>query len=267
MLGGPAFLISMNVAVDTSGVAISGFVVGQYTIFAVILARPLLGEAVAPRVLVGLVAALAGTVLIADRPGAGIDPAGVVIGMVGAVAYALFIVLGRRWSGPYRLRPEVIVLFVGVSSTLVAGAWVAIVEPGAILPATVEPQTIVALVWIAFVLAGGQSLLMATLRRTDTRIAATMLLLNPLTAALLAIIVLGETLSGPQVAGAALVLVGMVVAIRSGGRGQGNGGPTEETAGPPFGHIPHRGNSQQMAEIVPMVPANERRGQPPPGAG
>ena len=215
-LGGPAFLISMNLAVATSGAAISGFVVGQYAVFAAILAKPLLGEPVGRAVLIGLVAALAGTLLMAVRPGTDIAPPGILVGMAGAVAYALFIVLGRRWSRRYRLRPQVIALVAVMLTAVVAGLEVVAAAPSSLVPPAPDAASIIALVWVAFVLAAGQSVLMATLRRIDARRAATLLLLNPLTAALLAIVILGESLAGPQLAGAALVLTGMILAIRSG---------------------------------------------------
>jgi probable blue pigment (indigoidine) exporter len=214
-LGGPLFLVCMNVAVARNGATISGFVVGQYAIFAVLIAGPLLGERTPKVTIAALAAALVGTILLADRPGATIDFGGLAFGFIGAVGYALYLVLGRRWSSPYGLRPEVTVLAAVALTALAVGSALAVTFREALQPAAGQLDAIAALIWVAIVLAAGQTLLLASVRRIDARRSATFLLLNPITAAALGAVVLGESLAPSQLAGGVLILVGMTVAVRT----------------------------------------------------
>jgi drug/metabolite transporter (DMT)-like permease len=76
---------------------------------------------------------------------------------------------------------------------------------------------VVAMAWLAVVAAAGPILTVASVRLIPAARTAGFLLLNPITATVLAILLLAERPSPPQVAGGALVLLGMaVVTVRRG---------------------------------------------------
>jgi drug/metabolite transporter, DME family len=211
-LGGPIFLAGMSLAVAELGAAVTAFVVGLYAIFAALLSRPLLGERVPRATLAGLIAALLGTTLLVELD---LTPRaiGVATALGSAVAYSAYIVLGRRWSRPWVLPPELISLTTVLLTTVGLAAWLAATNAAAFVPSAVRPEELAAIGWLGAVLVLGQSLLMASLRRVDARRSAGMLLLNPVSATVFAAILVGERLGPAQLAGGALVLAGIGVAV------------------------------------------------------
>jgi probable blue pigment (indigoidine) exporter len=217
VLGGPAFLVALNLAVQRAGAALSGMAVGMYALLAVLLGAPLLSERVRPAALGGFVVAVVGTALLTGiaEGGTATSVDGVAIGLLAALSYAGYLVLARRWSQRHGLRAETITLGSVVTATVVLFALVVATDPASFWPAGVTPTAVAALAWLAFVLAAGQLLVVAGVQRLDARTSSTLLLLNPLTTALLAPALLGERLSAGQLVGAGLVLAGMAVAVRS----------------------------------------------------
>jgi probable blue pigment (indigoidine) exporter len=217
MLGGPLFLVTLNLAVQRAGAALSGMAVGMYALLAVLLGAPLLGERVRPAALGGFVVAVVGTALLTGiaEGGAATAVDGVAIGLLAALSYAGYLVLARRWSQRHGLRAETITLGSVVTATVVLFALVLATNPASVWPAGVTPTAVAALAWLAFVLAAGQLLVVAGVQRLDARTSSTLLLLNPLTTAALAPALLGERLSAGQLVGAGLVLAGMAIAVRS----------------------------------------------------
>jgi len=213
LLGGPAFIVSLNVAVSQTGATISSFVAGLYAVLGAILAPALLGERLRPAAVAGFAAALAGTALLAELDPAGAPIAGFGAGLAAAAAYALFLVLGRRWSAPWDLPVGAVVL----AQLLWSGPGILVVEllrePAAIAPAAPRPDALLALAWLAIpVGVAAQLLVVASVRRLDARRSSAFLLLNPPSAALLAWLLLGESLTATQLAGGLLVLLGIAVA-------------------------------------------------------
>jgi probable blue pigment (indigoidine) exporter len=217
MLGGPLFLVTLNLAVQRAGAALSGMAVGMYALLAVLLGAPLLGERVRPAALGGFVVAVVGTALLTGiaEGGAATSVDGVAIGLLAALSYAGYLVLARRWSQRHGLRAETITVGSVVTATVVLFALVLATNPASVWPAGVTPTAVAALAWLAFVLAAGQLLVVAGVQRLDARTSSTLLLLNPLTTAALAPALLGERLSAGQLVGAGLVLAGMAIAVRS----------------------------------------------------
>ena len=84
-----------------------------------------------------------------------------------------------------------------------------------IVPSQWRPDALVALVWLGFVMVAGQTLVMASVRRVRAETSAAFLLLNPITAALLGVTVLGEGLAVTQAVGGLLVLLGMADGVGS----------------------------------------------------
>jgi drug/metabolite transporter, DME family len=213
LCGGPAFLVGLNLAVEGTGPTVTAFVSGLYAVIAAALAPFVLSEPLRPRVVVGLVGALAGCALLSGlRP----DPAftqGFIAAFVAAVIYGFYLVLGRRWSAPYALGPIAITAATIGTTIAVLVPWIALVDPAALAVDGPVPEAVIGLMIMGFALAIGQSLVMASARRIQAARTAAFLLLNPVTALVLAAILLGERLEPTQIIGAALVLAGIAIAI------------------------------------------------------
>jgi probable blue pigment (indigoidine) exporter len=215
ILSGPVFLVAQNLAVNDLGATVSGFVVGMYAVFAAVLGPLVARDRLEWPAIVGFLAALVGTALLSELRVERLSTLGMAAGVFGAVGYSFYLVLGRRWIPPLALRPEVIALASALLTVVVVLAWLAVTAPASIFPANVSPEAMIALVWIAFVLVAGQTMVMASVRRIPAQRSAAFLLLNPLTSAFLALVLLGERLSPPQLLGAALVVVGIAAATRA----------------------------------------------------
>jgi drug/metabolite transporter (DMT)-like permease len=211
-LSGPIFVVGMNIAVAEVGSTITGFVVALYSIFSAAIAPLLLNEPLRGRAVAGLVSALVGTAMLAQLSLADTSAWGMAAGLGAAVSYGFYLVLGRRWLRPYAIRPEHTALTASVMTAVVVLGWLAVFERTVIVPGTWRPDALVALVWLGFVMVAGQTLVMAGVRRVRAEISASLLLLNPLTAAVLGVTVLGENLTATQVLGGLLVLAGMAMA-------------------------------------------------------
>ena len=209
---GPMFLVSMNLAVAHVGAAIAAFVAGLYAVLSAVIAPVLLPERLTMRVLAGFVLALLGTALLAELDPTGTDVVGIGWGIVAACSFALYLVLARRWSRPYRLDGLTVALAIGALAAVVLGGFVLLTDPGSLTPPAPPAEAIVALGWVAAVAALGPILTVASVRRIPAARSAAFLLLNPITATVLAVILLGERLSPLQLAGGALVLLGIAAA-------------------------------------------------------
>lgn len=211
-LSGPIFIVGMNIAVAEVGSTITGFVVALYSIFSAALAPLLLNEPLRGRAVAGLVTALLGTGLLTQLSLTDTSIWGMVAGLGAAISYGFYLVLGRRWLGPFGIRPQQTALSAAALTALVVLAWLAVVDRGVVMPSHWRLDALVALVWLGFVMVAGQTLVMAGVRRVRAEVSASLLLLNPITAALLGVTVLGENLSTTQAVGGLLVLVGMAMA-------------------------------------------------------
>ena len=103
LLGGIAFAASMNIAVSLAGSTITGFVATLYAVLATLFAVPLLGERIRPHTVISLAVALVGTVLLAGFDPLGTSLLGTLVALGAAVAFALYLVLARRWGAGHAL--------------------------------------------------------------------------------------------------------------------------------------------------------------------
>ena len=211
-LAGPVFIVSMNLAVAEVGATITAFVAGLYAVLSAAIAPALLPERLAPRVLVGLLLALAGTALLAELDPGHADAVGIGWGLLAAVAFALFLVLSRRWSVPYGLDGPGISLASMAITALSIGGFVLLEDPASLLPAAVPWESATALGWLAVAAVAGQLLTIASVRLIPAARSAAFLLLNPISATILAVLLLGERPTALQVAGGLLVLLGIAAA-------------------------------------------------------
>jgi len=218
-LSGPLFIVSMNLAVAHVGATIAAFVAGLYAVLAAVLAPALLPARLSARVLLGFVLALGGTALLAELDPGRSDVAGIGWGLVAAISFSLFLLLSRRWSARYAIDGPTISISSMAMTALSIGGLVLLTEPGTLFPGRLPMESAVAVAWLAAAAVAGQLLTIASVRRIPAARSAAFLLLNPITATVLAALLLGERATTLQLAGGALVLLGMAAAtLPTGGR-------------------------------------------------
>jgi DME family drug/metabolite transporter len=212
LLGGAAFTLAMNAAVGITGATVTAFVAGLYAVLAAALAIPVLGERLERSTLAALLAALFGTLLLADLTLNAETVAGIGLALVAAASFGLYLVLSRGWARSRGLSGAV----VGLSSlamTGVAGLAAVVLAAEPMVPDAPRADALVAIAWLALgpgVVAA--VLVVAGMQLLPARLASAFLLLNPPTAALLALVLLGERLTVLQLIGGACVLAAMASA-------------------------------------------------------
>ncbi len=218
-LGGLVFIAAINVAVALSGSTITGFVAPLYAVAAALLAVPLLGERVRTATIVAFAIAILGTVLLAGAVPDLESALGAAMALFGAGCFGLYIVLARRWSRRYALDGTLVT----IGNLIGRGPILLLVElvraPDTLLPASPDPAAVIALLSIAL---GSSStanlLLMASVRRVPAGRTSAVLLLTPISSALLGAVLLQDHLAPVQLVGAGLILVGIAVASGVGRR-------------------------------------------------
>lgn len=209
-LGGGGFIAAVNLAVLLSGPTITGFVSPLYAVAAAGLAVPLLGERLRGVTIASFGLALLGTALLAGGAPDVVSLAGVLMALLAAVMFGLYIVLARRWGRPYQLDGTLIT----IANLIGRGPVLLVVEavraPGTLFPGEIDPRAVVAVVTIAFGSSSSANLLlMASVRRVAARRTSAALLLTPLSSAILAALFVGERLGTVQLVGAGLILAGI----------------------------------------------------------
>jgi drug/metabolite transporter (DMT)-like permease len=214
LLGGPVFGLAMNLAIADAGATIAAFVAGAYPVLAATLAPFVLREPLSRGAAAGFLLALVGAILLTELDLANAPVAGIAIGIAGAFAFAVYLVLLRRWAGDPLLVPELTATAVVVlTASVLLVVVIAGDGPAALLPATSDPAALAATAWLAVGPGCLSQLFVAfSTRRITARRSAAFLLLNPVTAAITAPLLLGELLSPIQAAGAGLVMLGIMLA-------------------------------------------------------
>lgn len=215
LLGVALFYLAFFRAVETGGAALAAILLYTAPVWVALAARLWLREAITIRKAVAIVLSLAGVALIAAGSGAapgaasGSEFAAIAWGLVSGVTYASYYLFGKRYFTRYApARIFAIAMPVGAIALLPfvefadkpAWAWLL-------------------LLFIAAVPTYGAYLLYAAgLARTEATRAATIATIEPLAAALLAMVVWGERLALAGYAGAALILVGVLITTARGDR-------------------------------------------------
>ena len=171
----------------------------------VFLAAAVLGSAVRPAAVLGALAGLAGVALLVLTPGAALDATGIAAGLAGAVSMACGTVLTRKWRPPVPLRTF-------TAWQLTAGGLLLV--PVALLAGPHWPAPtaghLLGLAWLGLVGAALTYVLwFRGIARLEPGVVASLGFLSPVTAILLGRAFLDQTLTGPQIAGVALVLGGI----------------------------------------------------------
>ena len=207
LLGLAPLYASYFLAVERLGAALASVLLYTAPVWVVLVSGPVLGEPPGARGLAAAVAGFAGVVLIAG-PGAGpADALGLVLGLVSGASYACYIILAR-----YAQARGARVAEVAVHSLPFAALGVAAVARPTGLPGPLELAYAGYLAFVGTLLP--YILSSRALRRLEAHRVAVVSLVEPLTAILLAVLLLGEELSAAQALGAALVLASSLLAAR-----------------------------------------------------
>jgi drug/metabolite transporter (DMT)-like permease len=198
-------------SVTLTTVAASTVLVTTQPIWAAAGERLLTGERVRPRAVTGIGLALAGAALISgfDFVASAEAFAGDILALLGAITAAGYLLTGRRLRQRLSL-PTYAALVYGVCSVLLLAAVVATGTP----LLGFEPRA-----WLLFVLmAAGPQILGHTvfnylLRDVDATVVAVAIMGEPVGASLLALGLFGEVPPASALAGGALVLAGIYVAV------------------------------------------------------
>lgn len=183
------------------------------------LAVPLLGERPTRRTLLAAALGVAGVVLLVGASTVRLDPLGVAAALGGTVAMSLGGVLGRRWGVPDGFASRTVALVALTGWQLLAGglllAPLALAVEGP--PPALDGRAVLGLSYLALL---GTALAYALWFRGVTRlpaiVPALLSRLSPVVAATAGWVVLGQALSGLQLAGAAIVVLGVAVGIGPG---------------------------------------------------
>lgn len=212
LFGGIIFTAAINIAVGAAGPTITSFIATLYAAIVTILAVPLLGERVRPLALASLVVALVGTALLAGYNPVGVSVVGTLMAFAAAIAFALYLVLARRWGPTYQFDGSLLTLAILVGRGPVLLLIELAREPGSIVPASPSPSP-ESLIALGYLVVGpnliAQLAILASVKRVPAQRTSAALLIIPLVSAALAAILLGEVLAPVEIAGAVLVLAGM----------------------------------------------------------
>ena len=137
----------------------------------------------------------------------------VVVALAGAAMFGLFLVLARRWSRPYRLDGTLVTIANLVARGPCLLAVAAVVDSRPMIPTSVDPAAVIALLSIVFGASSTASLLvLASVRRVPAGRTSAALLLTPISSALIAALFVGERLPPSGLLGAAMILAGIAAA-------------------------------------------------------
>jgi probable blue pigment (indigoidine) exporter len=202
----------MNVSIMLTGAAITAFIAGAYPVLAAAAAPLVLREPLRIAAIAGLITAFVGVLLVAGFDVSGVRAEGALIAGLTAIAVAAFMLLSRRWQRPWGIRPTQIT-FSNFGLLGFSGLFLALARGDPLLRPNAAPEAWLAVLWLGlFAGALATILLTESHRRLPASQGSAYLMLNPLTAAVLAVPVLGESFSLIQWVGAALVLVGIGLA-------------------------------------------------------
>jgi drug/metabolite transporter (DMT)-like permease len=216
LLAGAAFavdLVSWHYAIDAVGAGLATVLANQQVVIVGLVAWVALGERPSRATLRAIPVMLLGVVLIAglrDAGAYGRNPTlGAVLGLVAAAGYAAFLLLLRAGNRDQRHRAAALcdATLIGGVGALLAGVALGNVD---VTPTWPAHGWLVALALNSQVL--GWLLISYALPRLPAIMTSVLLLLQPASAVLLGMVLLGEAPSAVQLLGVGLVLAGIVVA-------------------------------------------------------
>ncbi|GAA0578561.1 EamA family transporter [Actinomadura livida] len=199
-----AFFTSVNL----TGAAIATAVVfGLAPVSTGLCERIVLGTGLSRRWWAGTACAIGGVALLmAPASAGGADPAGIALSLVAGTCFGVYTVSAKVLTG------RAAGMAAAVSVTLLAGGAVLLPWTLSELPALAAPRSAVLVAWLGIAATAAAYMCFVTgLERVTAAAAGTLSLVEPLVAAGLAVLLLGERMSAPVAAGALLLLGGLFV--------------------------------------------------------
>lgn len=203
-------LICWHLSVSLTSVTNATLLINLSTVFVTLMAWLLFGEAISRRFLIGLALALVGVVVLKGGGLAGGRWVGDLVAVTGAVFYAGYMIgLSRARVGNGTLKVMIWNSLAGALTILP----VAILAEPQLMPATLHGWSVLGgLAMVSHV--GGQAMIIFALAYLPTSFSSLTLLMQPVVAALLGVVILGEAIGFYEIAGGALVLTGILIARR-----------------------------------------------------
>ncbi len=220
LLAGAAFavdLLAWHYAIDVVGAGLATVLANVQVVIVGLVAWVFLGERPSRTTTTAIPVMLIGVVLISGVVGAdayGDDPAlGAVLGLLAAAAYSGYLLLLRAGNRDQHHRAGALLdaTIIGGLGAAVAGAALGRVD---LVPSWPAHGWLLVLALNSQVV--GWLLISYALPRLPAVVTSVLLLLQPVTAVLLGMVLLGEAPSVVQLGGVLLILVGIVVATASG---------------------------------------------------
>jgi DME family drug/metabolite transporter len=209
------YQLSFFAAVRLTGVAVGTVVaIGTGPAAAGLLGGLLNGERLSARWAQATALAAVGVLLLAGEGGGSVDPAGVALAITSGVGYATYTVLTKRMLDAGEAPEGVMAAGFGGAGLLLAPALILagpgfLATPGGLAVAAYLAAVPTALAYVLF---------SRGLRHLSSGETATIVLAEPLTAAVLGVVALGEHPSPAAGAGALLVLAGLLLLAAPGRR-------------------------------------------------
>jgi len=213
LVGVAIFYIIYAYAINLAGMAVAAVLLYTAPAWVVVLSWRLFAERVDGRKIVALLLTLTGCFLIVgayDLAHVRLNLAGIVLSLASGLTYGLYIIFNK-----YALRKyspwTVLVYAIGIGSVLLLFTQ----SPATLVSALSSPAQIGWLLAMAIVpTLGGNLLFVSGLRHLPAGVASIVATLEPVMAALLAFLVLGERLQPPQLLGGAMVIGAVLLIYR-----------------------------------------------------
>ncbi len=213
LIGVAAFFVIYMTAINTTTVATAAILLYTAPAFVIVLSALLFGEALTTPKAIAVACSFTGCVLVGrgyDLSSLRLNLPGVLAGLASGLAYALYTIFGK--TSLRRYTPLTTLTYTLGFGTIFLGAQA--LATG-VIPRAHPSSGWIALVYLALVTTLlAQALYLAGLRYIDAGPASLLATVEPVTAAMLGYIVLGERLEGLQIAGGVLV-VGAVMLARA----------------------------------------------------
>jgi drug/metabolite transporter (DMT)-like permease len=174
-------------------------------------AGPVLGEHVSRRQWMGLLVAFAGVTIASGLDGIEVSPAVFALALMGMAGLVIGVLVGKAW--PVSTPP---LAAIGVQSAVTALAFLPLaLTTGSVMPPAADQAFLASVAWfIVFSTLGAYGFFWMALRRfTATRV-GTILYLSPPFTILFAWLAFGEPITAAKIAGLAICLAGVVIAMR-----------------------------------------------------
>jgi DME family drug/metabolite transporter len=221
LLGVAAFFVVYMIAINASTVATAAILLYTAPAFVIVLSALLFGETLTTPKAIAVACAFIGCVLVGrgyDLSSLRLNLPGVLAGLASGLAYALYTVFGKTALRSYT--PLTTLTYALGFGTVFLGT---LALATGVIPRSHPSSGWMALVYLALVTTLlAQALYLAGLRYIDAGPASLLATVEPVTAALLGYIVLGERLEGLQIAGGVLVVGAVMLARGLGGPRSGS---------------------------------------------